>query len=193
LHRTFRDAKCLYMLTEACLGGDLWTLLKLRGSFDDCSTRFYTACVLQAFIFLHRRNIVYRNLKPENVVLDERGYAKLSGSGCAKKIEVGKRTWTFCGTPGYMAPEIILNKGHSVSVDLWSLGVFTFELLSGDLPFSGSDPMKTFADTVRGIDRVHFPNAIGKSAASLIKKLCRINPSERLGSQRNGAKDVQKH
>uniref|UniRef100_UPI003AAE3D6B cGMP-dependent protein kinase 1 n=1 Tax=Centroberyx gerrardi TaxID=166262 RepID=UPI003AAE3D6B len=193
LHRTFRDAKCLYMLTEACLGGDLWSLLKDRGSFDDCSTRFYTACVVEALIFLHCHDVIYRDLKPENVVLDEHGYAKLTGSRCAKKVEMGKKTWTFCGTLGYMAPEIILNKGHSVATDFWSLGVFVFELLSGGLPFSGSDPMKIFTATIRGIDQINFPKTISKSASSLIKKLCRSNPSERLGSQRNGAKDIQKH
>ncbi|XP_064823721.1 cGMP-dependent protein kinase 1-like isoform X6 [Oncorhynchus masou masou] len=193
LHRTFRDAKCLYMLTEACLGGELWNILKDRGSFDDSSTRFYTACVVEALIFLHHNNITYRDLKPENVVLDQRGYAKVVGFGCAKKVGLDKKTWTFCGTPDYMAPEIILNKGHSVSADLWSLGVFVFELLSGSLPFCGPDPMKTFTATIRGIDLVEFPKTISKSASSLIKKLCRNNPAERLGNQRNGAKDIQKH
>ncbi|KAF7665661.1 hypothetical protein LDENG_00135990 [Lucifuga dentata] len=193
LHRTFRDAKCLYMLTEACLGGDFCSLLKERGSFDDYSTRFYTACVVEALNFLHCRGVIYRDVKPEKVVLDERGYAKLMGSRCVKKVEVGKKTWTFCGTPGYMAPEIILNKGHSVSADFWSLGVFVFELLSGDLPFSGPDPMKILTATFRGIDHISFPKTISKSAASLIKKLCRSNPSQRLGIRRNGAKDIQKH
>uniref|UniRef100_A0A671V7G5 cGMP-dependent protein kinase n=1 Tax=Sparus aurata TaxID=8175 RepID=A0A671V7G5_SPAAU len=180
LHKTFRDADCLYVLTEACLGGDLWYL-------DECSTRFYTACVVEALTFLHRRGVLYRDIKPENVVLDERGYAKL-------RLEAGKKTWTFCGTPGYMAPEIILNKGHNVSADFWSLGVFVFELLSDRLPFSDSDLNKILTATIRGIDHIDFPKTISKSASSLIKKLCRcFNPSERLGSQRNGAKDIQKH
>ncbi|XP_067462995.1 cGMP-dependent protein kinase 1 isoform X7 [Thunnus thynnus] len=193
LHKTFRDAECLYMLTEACLCGDLCSLLGDKGCLDECSTRFYTACVVEALSFLHYRGVVYRDVKPENVVLDEHGYAKLIGFRCAKKIEVGKKTWTFCGTPGYMAPEIILNKGHNISADLWSLGVFVFELLSGELPFSGFDPMKILTATIRGIDQIDFPKTISKSASSLIKKLCRSNPSERLGSQRNGAKNIQKH
>uniref|UniRef100_UPI0037E8B114 cGMP-dependent protein kinase 1 n=1 Tax=Semicossyphus pulcher TaxID=241346 RepID=UPI0037E8B114 len=193
LHKTFRDAECLYILTEACLGGDLCSLLKDKGFLDECSARFYTACVVEALTFLHCRDVVYRDVKPENVVLDEQGYAKLIGSGCLKRVEVGKKTWTFCGTPGYMAPEIILNKGHSVSADFWSLGVFVFELLSGGLPFGGSDVMKILAATIRGIDHIDFPKTISKSASSLIKKLCRSNPSERVGSQRNGAKDIQKH
>ncbi|XP_056136007.1 cGMP-dependent protein kinase 1 [Lampris incognitus] len=193
LHRTFRDAQCLYMLMEACLGGDLRSLLKDRGSFDDGTARFYTACVVQALIFLHCRGVIYRDLKPENVVLDNRGYAKLVGSGCAKKVEAGRKTWTFCGTPGYMAPEILLNKGHSVSADVWSLGIFVFELLSGSFPFNSPGPMQTFAASVRGIDQVDFPKTISESAAGLIRMLCRNNPAERLGSQRNGAKDILKH
>ncbi|XP_059193259.1 cGMP-dependent protein kinase 1 [Centropristis striata] len=193
LHKTFRDTGCLYILTEACLGGDLCSLLKDKGCLDECSSRFYTACAVEALTFLHCRGVVYRDVKPENVVLDEHGYAKLIGSRCLKKVEVGKKTWTFCGTPGYMAPEIILNKGHSISADFWSLGVFVFELLSGGLPFSDSDPIKILTATIRGIDQIDFPKTISKSASSLIKKLCRSNPSERLGSQRSGAKDIQKH
>ncbi|XP_074525807.1 cGMP-dependent protein kinase 1 [Halichoeres trimaculatus] len=193
LYKMFKDTECLYILTEACLGGDLSSLLKDKGYLDENSTRFYTACVIEALTFLHCRGVVYRDIKPEHVVLDQHGYAKLVGSRCLKKVEVGKKTWTFCGTPGYMAPEIILNKGHSVSADFWSLGVFVFELLSGGLPFSNSDMMKILTATIRGIDHIDFPKIISKSATSLIKKLCRSNPSERVGSQRNGAKDIQKH
>ncbi|XP_041666926.1 cGMP-dependent protein kinase 1-like [Cheilinus undulatus] len=193
LYRTFRDSKYLYMLLEACLGGELWTLLRDRGSFDDGTTRFYTGCVIEALAFLHSRGIIYRDLKPENIILDHRGYAKLVDFGFAKKVGLGKKTWTFCGTPEYVAPEIILNKGHDSSADCWSLGILVFELLSGSPPFSGSDPMKTYNIILRGIDMIEFPKKITKSAANLIKRLCRDNPSERLGNQKNGVKDIQKH
>ncbi|XP_056323572.1 LOW QUALITY PROTEIN: cGMP-dependent protein kinase 1-like [Danio aesculapii] len=193
LYRTFRDSKYLYMLMEACLGVELWTLLRDRGVFEDSSCRFYSACVLEALLFLHCRGIIYRDLKPENIILDQRGYAKLVDFGFAKKVGLGKKTWTFCGTPEYVAPEIILNKGHDVSADCWSLGILIFELLSGSPPFSGSDPMKTYNIILRGIDMVEFPKKINKSAANLIKRLCRDNPSERLGNQKNGVKDIQKH
>uniref|UniRef100_A0AAZ3Q4M6 cGMP-dependent protein kinase n=1 Tax=Oncorhynchus tshawytscha TaxID=74940 RepID=A0AAZ3Q4M6_ONCTS len=193
LYRTFRDSKYLYMLQEACLGGELWTLLSARGSFEDGTTRFYTGCVVEALAFLHVRGIIYRDLKPENIILDQRGYAKLVDFGFAKKVGLGQKTWTFCGTPEYVAPEIILNKGHDISADCWSLGILIYELLSGSPPFSGSDPMNTYNIILRGIDMVEFPKKISKSAANLIKRLCRDNPSERVGNQKNGVKDIQKH
>ncbi|CAK6976156.1 cGMP-dependent protein kinase 1-like isoform X1 [Scomber scombrus] len=193
LFRTFRDSKYLYMLLEACLGGELWTVLRDRGSFDDGITRFYAGCVVEALAFLHCRGIIYRDLKPENIILDYRGYAKLVDFGFAKKVGLGKKTWTFCGTPEYVAPEVILNKGHDSSADCWSLGILVFELLTGSPPFSGSDPMKTYNIILRGIDMIEFPKKITKSGANLIKRLCRDNPSERLGNQKNGVKDIQKH
>ncbi|KAL0965298.1 hypothetical protein UPYG_G00279420 [Umbra pygmaea] len=193
LYRTFRDSKCLYLLLEACLGGELWTLLRDRGSFDDGATRFYTGCVIEALAFLHDRGIVYRDLKPENIMLDHRGYAKLVDFGFAKKVGLGQKTWTFCGTPEYLAPEIILNKGHDISADCWSLGILIYELLNGSPPFSAPDPMNTYNIILRGIDMVEFPKKISKSAANLIKRLCRDSPSDRLGNQRKGFKDIQKH
>ncbi|XP_016417193.1 cGMP-dependent protein kinase 1a isoform X3 [Sinocyclocheilus rhinocerous] len=193
LYRTFKDSKYLYMLMEVCLGGELWTILRDRGNFDDSTTRFYTACVVEAFAYLHSKGIIYRDLKPENLILDHRGYAKLVDFGFAKKIGFGKKTWTFCGTPEYVAPEIILNKGHDISADYWSLGILMYELLTGSPPFSGPDPMKTYNIILRGIDMVEFPKKITKNAANLIKKLCRDTPSERLGNLKNGVKDIQKH
>uniref|UniRef100_A0ACB8F8E6 cGMP-dependent protein kinase 1 n=1 Tax=Sphaerodactylus townsendi TaxID=933632 RepID=A0ACB8F8E6_9SAUR len=164
-----------------------------QGSFEDSTTRFYTACVVEAFAYLHSKGIIYRDLKPENLILDHRGYAKLVDFGFAKKIGFGKKTWTFCGTPEYVAPEIILNKGHDISADYWSLGILMYELLTGSPPFSGPDPMKTYNIILRGIDMIEFPKKIAKNAANLIKKLCRDNPSERLGNLKNGVKDIQKH
>uniref|UniRef100_A0A673FXF6 cGMP-dependent protein kinase 1 n=1 Tax=Sinocyclocheilus rhinocerous TaxID=307959 RepID=A0A673FXF6_9TELE len=193
LYRTFKDSKYLYMLMEACLGGELWTILRDRGSFEDSTTRFYTACVVEAFAYLHSKGIIYRDLKPENLILDHRGYAKLVDFGFAKKIGFGKKTWTFCGTPEYVAPEIILNKGHDISADYWSLGILMYELLTGSPPFSGPDPMKTYNIILRGIDMIEFPKKITKNAGNLIKKLCRDNPSERLGNLKYGVKDIQKH
>ncbi|KAI9552776.1 hypothetical protein GHT06_020656 [Daphnia sinensis] len=192
LYKTFKDRKYLYMLMEVCLGGELWTILRDRGFFDEMTTRFYTACVIEAFDYLHSRNIIYRDLKPENLLLDKQGYVKLVDFGFAKKLQAGRKTWTFCGTPEYVAPEVILNKGHDISADYWSLGVLIFEFLSGTPPFSGSDPMKTYNVIIKGIDAVDFPRIIKRNAAALIKKLCRDNPSERLGYQK-GERDIEKH
>ncbi|XP_066259667.1 cGMP-dependent protein kinase 1 isoform X1 [Euwallacea similis] len=193
LYKTFRDAKYLYMLMESCLGGELWTVLRDKGYFDDTTTRFYTACVVQAFDYLHSRNIIYRDLKPENLLLDAKGYVKLVDFGFAKKLHAGRKTWTFCGTPEYVAPEVILNKGHDISADYWSLGVLMFELLTGTPPFNGSDPMKTYNVILKGIDAIDFPKNITRNATALIKKLCRDNPAERLGYQKGGISDIQKH
>ncbi|KAG1696654.1 cGMP-dependent protein kinase, isozyme 2 forms cD5/T2 [Nymphon striatum] len=193
LFRTFKDRKYLYMMMESCLGGELWTILRDRGNFDDPTTKFYTACVVEAFDYLHTRNIIYRDLKPENLLLDSNGYVKLVDFGFAKRLEPGRKTWTFCGTPEYVAPEVILNRGHDISADYWSLGVLMFELLTGTPPFTGPDPMKTYNIILKGIDAIDFPRWISRNAAALIKKLCRDNPAERLGYQKGGIKDVQKH
>ncbi|XP_067624673.1 cGMP-dependent protein kinase 1 isoform X2 [Eurosta solidaginis] len=193
LFKTFKDRKYLYMLMESCLGGELWTILRDRCKFDDATTRFYTACVVEAFQYLHSRNIIYRDLKPENLLLDDKGYVKLVDFGFAKKLQSGRKTWTFCGTPEYVAPEVILNRGHDISADYWSLGVLMFELLTGTPPFTGSDPMRTYNIILKGIDAIEFPRDITRNATNLIKKLCRDNPAERLGYQRGGISEIQKH
>ncbi|KAL3877806.1 hypothetical protein ACJMK2_035453 [Sinanodonta woodiana] len=126
LFKTFKDRKFVYMLMEVCLGGELWTILRDRGT-----------CVLEAFQYLHSKGIIYRDLKPENLLLDSQGFIKLVDFGFAKKIGFGRKTWTFCGTPEYVAPEVILNKGHDFAADYWSLGILMFELLTGsflDMP-----------------------------------------------------------
>lgn len=132
-------------------------------------------------------------MKPENLLLDINGYVKLVDFGFAKKLQNGRKTWTFCGTPEYLAPEIILNQGHDISADYWSLGVLMFELLTGTPPFTGADPMRTYNIILKGIDAIDFPRNIRRNASNLIKKLCRDTPTERLGYQRGGISEIQKH
>ncbi|XP_074759945.1 cGMP-dependent protein kinase 2 isoform X3 [Athene noctua] len=193
LYRTFKDSKYVYMLLEACLGGELWSLLRDRGSFDEATTKFCVGCVTEAFDYLHHIGIIYRDLKPENLILDAEGYIKLVDFGFAKKIGSGQKTWTFCGTPEYVAPEVILSKGHDFSVDFWSLGILVYELLAGSPPFSGVDQMMTYNLILKGIEKLDFPKIIRRRPEDLIRRLCRQNPTERLGNLRNGINDIRKH
>ncbi|XP_075401027.1 cGMP-dependent protein kinase 2 isoform X2 [Tenrec ecaudatus] len=193
LYRTFKDNKYVYMLLEACLGGELWSILRDRGSLNESTSKFCVACVTEAFDYLHRLGIIYRDLKPENLILDSEGYLKLVDFGFAKKIGSGQKTWTFCGTPEYVAPEVILNKGHDFSVDFWSLGILVYELLTGNPPFSGIDQMMTYNLILKGIEKIDFPRKITRRPEDLIRRLCRQNPTERLGNLKNGINDIKKH
>ncbi|XP_076021200.1 cGMP-dependent protein kinase 2 [Genypterus blacodes] len=193
LFRTFRDDKFVYMLLEVCLGGELWTVLRDMSFFEEPTARFCTGCVLEAFDYLHTRGIVYRDLKPENLLLDAEGYVKMADFGFAKKIGPGKKTWTFCGTPEYVAPEVIMNKGHDFGADCWSLGILIFELLTGNPPFAGTDPIKIYTMVLHGIEKVDFPKRICKRPDDLIRRLCKLNPVERLGNKKNGIIDIKKH
>ncbi|CAJ0962038.1 unnamed protein product, partial [Ranitomeya imitator] len=147
-------------------------MLVARGSFEEGIARFCIGCVLEAFDYLHNRGIVYRDLKPENLLLDSEGYIKMVDFGFAKKIGPGKKTWTFCGTPEYVAPEIIMNRGHDFGADYWSLGILIYELLTGSPPFSGTDPIKIYNMVLKGIEKVDFPHRIGRRSEDLIRRLC---------------------
>jgi cGMP-dependent protein kinase len=193
LYKTFKDKKYIYMLMEVSLGGELWTILRDRGWFEDSTTRFYIACVVSAFDYLHSHGIIYRDLKPENLLLDKEGYIKMVDFGFSKNVDGGRKTWTFCGTPEYVAPEIILNKGHDRAVDFWSLGILMYELLAGTPPFTASDPMKVYNIILRGFDQIEPPRHINRTAVTLMKRFCRENPSERIGYQKDGINDIKKH
>ncbi|XP_058124601.1 cGMP-dependent protein kinase 1 [Anopheles ziemanni] len=193
LYKTYRDKKYLYFLMEACLGGDVWTVLQKSKFFDERTARFITGCVVEAFEYLHSRNMIYRDLKPENLMLDEQGYIKLVDFGFAKRIGPNQKTWTFAGTPEYVSPEIILNKGHDRAVDYWALGVLIHELLVGKPPFRGKNHMKTYNAILRGIDIVELPSRVPKKAQVLIKRLCRQTAAERLGYGKNGIADIKTH
>ncbi|XP_035385339.1 cGMP-dependent protein kinase 2 [Electrophorus electricus] len=191
LYAAFKDTRYIYMLMEFCSGGEIWTKLKEAGRFDENTAVFVVACVVEAFVYLHKKSIMYRDLKPENLMLDSRGYVKLVDFGFAKELKRGQKTYSFCGTPEYMAPEIIQNQGHDFAADFWSLGVLVYELLVGSPPFSSSEPQKIYSQILDGVMR--FPPHMGEAARSLASKLCRLRPGQRLGNTKNGIKDVRNH
>merc|ERR1711972_761360 len=129
--------------------------------------KFYTAGTVFAFEHLHAKKIIFRDLKPENLLLNEKGEVKLTDMGLAKVV-VGK-TYTTCGTPDYFAPELIASKGHTDAVDWWTLGILTFELLSGHPPFESATPMQIYQKVSRGINKVQFPKKCKGDVESFIK------------------------
>lgn len=131
LHRTFQDSKYLYMLMEPCLGGEIWTLLRRNKRFSDETAQFYVGCVILALDYLHDRGIIYRDLKPENLLLDSNGYVKLTDFGFSRRLDQGQLAGTFCGTTEYLAPEIITQKSYDFKADVWSLGILVYELVTG--------------------------------------------------------------
>eukprot|EP00301_Raphidiophrys_heterophryoidea_P005725 c12370_g1_i3.p1 GENE.c12370_g1_i3~~c12370_g1_i3.p1 ORF type:complete len:749 (-),score=167.27 c12370_g1_i3:539-2785(-) len=126
---SFQDSRKLYIVMEFVNGGEFFTHLRRMGRFKEDMARFYAAQVLTALEYLHSNNILYRDLKPENLLLDSRGHIKVTDFGFAKQVDY--RTWTLCGTPEYLAPEIILSKGHGKAVDYWAIGILIFEMLAG--------------------------------------------------------------
>ncbi|XP_054603925.1 cGMP-dependent protein kinase 2 [Nothobranchius furzeri] len=191
LYAAFKDTRYIYMVMEFCGGGEIWTKLKEIGRFDEPTAMFCTACVVEAYAYLHKKSILYRDLKPENLMLDMRGYIKLVDFGFAKELVRGQKTYSFVGTPEYMAPEIIKNQGHDFAVDFWSLGILIFELLVGSPPFSSSEPQKIYAKILDGV--LKYPPYLSEAAKSIISKLCRPRPGQRLGNTKNGIKDVRHH
>ncbi|XP_029302986.1 putative serine/threonine-protein kinase PRKY isoform X2 [Cottoperca gobio] len=126
---THHDERFLYMLMDFVPGGELFSYLRSRGRFSNATGLFYTSEIVCAIEYLHSKEIVYRDLKPENILLDSEGHMRLTDFGFAKKLS--DRTWTLCGTPEYLAPEVIQSKGHGRAVDWWALGILIFEMLAG--------------------------------------------------------------
>ncbi len=138
---------------------------------------------------MHDKNIVYRNLKPENILINKNGYIKLSDFELMKEIE--DRTYTLCGTPGYMAPEIILNKGYGLGVDWWALGVLLYEMICGVDPFADDSPMKIYENILEG--KIKFTSDFDDLSKSLIKHLIERDISKRYGNLKNGVDDIKNH
>lgn len=189
LYCTYQDANNLYMLQEYVIGGELFSHLRKAGRFTNEMTRFYASEILLAIEYLHAKDMIYRDLKPENLLLDSNGHIKITDFGFAKKVE--DRTWTLCGTPEYLAPEIITSKGHSKAVDWWALGILIFEMLAGYPPFFDDNPFGIYEKILGG--KLRFPSHFDPTAKDLVKKLLTSDRSKRLGNLKGGADDIKKH
>jgi len=141
------------------------------------------------FEYLQTKHILYRDLKPENVLIDEDGYLKLTDFGFAKVVET--RTYTLCGTPEYLAPEVLLNKGHGKPVDWWTLGILTYEMIAGIDPFNNAEPMTIYTNILKG--KIKFPRDFDKNAKSLVKHLLVADVTLRYGCLKNGSNDIKDH
>ena len=184
-----QDEKYLYLAFEFIPGGDLFNLLKIENNFLIDKAQFYAGQIVFAFEYLHSKNIVYRNLKPENILINKNGYIKIADFQFAKVVT--DRTYTMCGTPGYLAPEIILNRGHGLSVDWWTLGVLLYEMICGVDPFADDDPMKIYENILEG--NIQFSSHFDDKSKSLIKHLLEPDLSRRYGNLKNGVNDIKNH
>jgi len=186
-----KDDRYVYIVMECISGGELFTHLRRARKFSDEQSKFYAAQTGSAFAHIHSRNIIHRDLKPENILLLPNGYSKLTDFGFAKILEPGTRTYTLCGTPEYIAPEVLLNKGHGKAVDWWTLGILIYEMIVGQPPFCDEEPMGIYQKILAG--KVYFPKYFDSNAKSLVKKMLTADLSKRYGNLKEGPQDVLKH
>jgi serine/threonine protein kinase/CRP-like cAMP-binding protein len=201
LVQTFEDEENLYMLVGLIPGGELWDRVYQETDSGDWSSglseehaKFYTMVIADTLGFIHSRQYIYRDLKPENVMIDSDGYPVIVDFGCSKHCP--DQTFTFCGTPNYVSPEIIKNAGHNRCVDHWALGITLYEMITGENPFyfDGMDQV-TLYDCI--CQEPHFALTIGKGHSSdlidLVDQLLEKDPANRLGMQAGGIDDILEH
>jgi len=192
---TFQDDRHLYMLIELVQGGELFSVIhtETRDGIPNANSRFYAACILESLSHLHHRHITYRDLKPENILIDALGYCVLVDLGFAKIVM--DKTYTLCGTPEYLAPEIILSKGHDKGVDYWAFGVLIYEMLVGRSPFYsyGTDQVSLFKRIVQV--KYSFPpgGVVNEVAQDLIQRLIVRRQANRFGCLARGDMDIRDH
>lgn len=177
LKGTFQTPSHVFMLLDYACGGELFTLLRREGRFSNDVALFFATEIVLAFEYLHSMDIAYRDLKPENLLIDKEGHVKITDFGFAKVVS--DRTYTLCGTPEYLAPEIIQSKGHNKYVDWWALGVLIFEMLAGYPPFYDDNPLGIYQKIMDGY--YEFPPHVEPKARDLIKSFLCADRNVRLG------------
>ena len=188
----FQTEERIYFVMPFLSGGELFQHLRKFRTFDEDKVRFYGAQIALALEYLHSKGIVYRDLKPENILMDEDGYLKLADFGMAKKLKEDEKAMSFCGTPEYLAPEIITMEGHDKMADWWSFGILLYEMLCGLPPFYMENLDKMY-DMIQN-SQVKFPKRINlsDSAKDIIQKLLEKNPKKRLGYHK-GIEEIKTH
>lgn len=189
LHATFQDSLNVYMLLSFVPGGELFAHLRRAKRFTPDVTRFYLATIILALKYLHSFNIIYRDLKPENLLLDSRGYLRLTDFGFAKIVD--DRTWTLCGTPEYLAPEIIQSDGHGKAADWWACGILCYEMLVGYPPFYDETPYGIYEKILKG--KIYWPKEMDTLSKNIIKAFLHPDRTMRLGNLGGGPQDVLDH
>ena len=197
LFHRFTDDRNLNLLLEFVQGGQMHDLIQKNGRLPNETARFFAAQTVMAVQFLHSEHIVYRDLNAENVMLDRGVYVKLIDFGLAKVLNFDDptaRTWTMCGKPECLAPEIIQSKGHSREVDWWALGILIHEMLAGYPPWYDRDPFKIYTAVLQDKMKADaMPRHFDTHGRDLIKKLLTKDKAYRIGSSKNGAEDIKKH
>lgn len=191
LHYAFQTKDKLYMILDYVNGGELFFHLKKEGRFNENRVKFYAAEITLAMDHLHQLGIVYRDLKPENILLDSDGHICITDFGLSKEINVQEGTHTFCGTPEYLAPEVLKGLGHGIAVDWWSLGTLIYEMLTGLPPFYSQNINIMYQKILNG--ELRFPTYVSQEAKSLLEGLLTRDVDKRLGSGSDGGKNVKNH
>jgi len=185
----FKDNSNLYFVLQFVVGGEMFSYLRREARLAEEESKFHAAQVVLALEYLQKMDVAYRDLKPENMLLTSTGYIKLTDFGFAKRVR--GRMWTLCGTPEYIAPEILLSKGYNKSVDWWALGVLIYEMTAGHPPFFSESTIKTYEKIVIG--DVKFPSHFTPELRDLVRSFLQVNLSKRLGNLRGGATEVRNH
>ncbi|XP_032572684.1 serine/threonine-protein kinase N isoform X13 [Drosophila sechellia] len=190
LYSCFQTEQHVCFVMEYAAGGDLMMHIH-TDVFLEPRAVFYAACVVLGLQYLHENKIIYRDLKLDNLLLDTEGYVKIADFGlCKEGMGFGDRTGTFCGTPEFLAPEVLTETSYTRAVDWWGLGVLIFEMLVGESPFPGDDEEEVFDSIVN--DEVRYPRFLSLEAIAVMRRLLRKNPERRLGSSERDAEDVKK-